>query len=435
MTDFKTNIRNPVQRKRKPYRQFLFILCVLPLFFWQPVHSQDNSYELIPAPDIWYNDVDGIRLGVRLKGQVPGTFDDGPHRLDAGVWLGTWFPDLPLSYYFSFTEPVFSWSRYGSEAHLRLISSVRTGYQSHGLGLHKRWQRGFDERRYVEAGIFNSFEDRFDGEYIAFPYLWSRDHKILTTLTAEFQNENPLGVYAVSFSGSFQYLDRSYGVGNLTASQQIDINRSWTLRLRGFAGAASSGTDAEYLFSRSFSPAVETLQSGITRAKGTIPQPWMESGNFHVAGGANLRGYTSDDIDNFVYKPCVSCSGDVFINEVSPVLFRSIAAFNSELDYPNPAGILFDRIPYLGEFMSFRSYLFFDAGTPLGIGEDNIHTDTVFADGGAGFALSLNIPDYLGKPRGFVLRYEMPFWLSEPGGNQEAFKFRHLFAVGTVISF
>ena len=83
------------------------------------------------------------------------------------------------------------------------------------------------------------------------------------------------------------------------------------------------------------------------------------------------------------------------------------------------------------EFIDFRSYLFFDAGLPLGIGDE---ATTIFADAGAGFSLSLNIPDYLGKPRGFVLRYEIPFWLSEPG-SEDSLKLRHLFGFGAVISF
>jgi len=46
----------------------------------------------------------------------------------------------------------------------------------------------------------------------------------------------------------------------------------------------------------------------------------------------------------------------------------------------------------------------------------------------------LNIPDYLGKPRGFVLRYDIPFWLSDPDSG-DSFKFRSLIGFGAVLSF
>ncbi len=87
--------------------------------------QQSKSYEIIPAPDLWYNDVDGIRVGLRLKGQVPGTFEDGPHRIDAGVWLGTWIPSDPVSYYFNYTQPIGAISDFGSEGNVQVTSSFR----------------------------------------------------------------------------------------------------------------------------------------------------------------------------------------------------------------------------------------------------------------------------------------------------------------------
>lgn len=399
------------------------IIPLLALFIILPLNesfAQQNSYELIPAPDVWYNDVDGIRAGVRVKGQVPGTFEDGPHRLDAGLWLSTWFPSMPVSYYLSLTEPISEWSVYGSEASTRLISSVRTGYHVHGFSFNKRWQQGFDERQYNEFELLNTFEKRFDDEYTAFPVLWSDSNKIISKATFEHQNDNPLGWYNIRSSAAWQYLDDGYGLFTASAVQRAPFNENWGLRFRVFAGMASADTAPEYLFSRSSSPAVGWMNSGLTRAKGTIPHNWITGGNFNVAGGANLRGYTKQDAASFTDT------------DINPALFNSILSFNTEFDYVNPVNLLFEKIPYASEFLAFRSYLFLDAGTSLQVtGND---PDTIFADAGAGFSLSLNIPDYLGKPRGFVFRYELPFWLSEPG-QDEALKLRHLFAVGAVISF
>ncbi|PWN07122.1 hypothetical protein [Rhodohalobacter mucosus] len=394
-----------------------FITVILAALIWPAdVRGQSKSYEILPAPDLWYNDVDGIRVGVRLLGQVPGTFEDGPHRLDAGFWVGTWFPDLPVSYYISYTEPIPAWSEYGSEASIQLISSIRTGYHIHGAAFNKRWQQGFDERRYREVRVLNTFEKRFDLEYAAFPRLWGTESKLLTHLNLELQDDNSLGWYSLSGSAAVQYLNELYPIASLAAIQNIPFNDYWGFRLRGFLGAAGSDADPEYLYSRSTQPSIESIESGITRAKGTIPQPWIESGNFHLAGGPNLRGYTGQDIESFT-------------EAAGPALYKSFVSVNAEFDYPNPIGMLFRRIPYVSEFTSFGSYLFMDAGRSLE--SDN---STLFADAGAGFSLSLNIPDYLGKPRGFVLRYELPFWLSEPG-MQDAFRLRHLFGFGAIFSF
>ena len=374
--------------------------------------------------------MDGIRVGVRLKGQVPGTFEDGPHRLDAGFWLGTWFPDLPVSYYLSFTEPIPAWSDFGSEASVQAVSSIRTGYSRHGVGLNKRWQQGFDERRYREVSFFNTYEKRFDKDYTAFPQRWSDNDKFLTSLSAGIQNENGLGYYTLTINGSLQYVNDSYGFGSIEAVQRIPLNENWGLKIRGFAGTSTQSTAPEYLFSKSTGPAIHTLSNGVTRAKGTIPQPWMKSGNLHVANGANLRGYTKQDTESFLLNRCESCVFDD-PDDLSIDLYKSVAAFNAELDYPNPVKSLFNRIPYASEFITLRSYLFFDAGSTLGSSDTS---GSMIADAGAGFALSLNIPDYLGKPRGFELRYDIPFWLSDPESG-DPFEFRNLIGFGAVISF
>ena len=414
-------------------RTALILITALLIFSCATLTSNaqsGKSYEFIPAPDVWYNDVDGIRMGLRLKGQVPGTFEDGPHRLDAGLWLGTWFPDLPVSYYISFTEPIPSWSEFGSEANVQAISSIRTGYSRHGVGFNKRWQQGFDERRFREISLFSTYEKRFDREYTAFPVRWSDQDKVLTTFSGLLQNENSLGFYTLSVEGSAQLLNNAYTFGSITAIQRVPLSESWGIKLRGFAGTSSSSADPEYLFSRSAGQAIESLTSGVTRAKGTIPQPWRESGNFHVEGGPNLRGYTQQDIELFQQAACVECVTDGSVNEAFG-LFHSVAAVNAELDYPNPVKSLFNQLPYVADFITLRSYLFLDAGSTFG--EDNT-ADQFLADAGAGFALSLNIPDYLGKPRGFVIRYDIPFWVSDPDSG-DSFKYRSLFGFGAIISF
>ncbi|MCH8548337.1 MAG: hypothetical protein LAT80_05630 [Balneolaceae bacterium] len=413
----------------------LSLLILLSLSVTDSSDAQTAGYEVIPSPDLWYNDVDGILLGLRLRGQVPGTFEDGPHRLEAALWLGTWLPSLPVSYSLSYTEPIDQWSDFGSEASLQFISSVRTGYHEHGFGFNKRWQQGFDERRYREGSLFLTYERRFDDEYVPFPQFWGGGDKFLLKLDTELQDDNRLGWYNINLTGDLQFFGDVYGVTTLSAVQRIPFNNDWGLRLRGFIGAASLDTAPEYLFFRSNRQPINWMNSRVTRAKGTIPQPWIESGNLHVAGGANLRGYTSQDIPINLSDVCPECEGPGDLTIAIPTVpqFSSMAAVNAEFDYFNPVNLAFRKMPYVADFVRFRSYLFFDAGRSLQIQDSE--PSAVFANAGAGFSLSLNIPDFQGKPRGFVLRYEIPFWLSEPGNDADPFEIRHLFGFGAVISF
>lgn len=378
-----------------------------------------KQYELIPAPDLWYNDVDGIRAGVRVLGQAPGTFGDGPHRLDAGVWFGAWVPRLPVSYYVSFTEPVPSISGFGSEGNVQLISSVRTGFSRHGVAFNKRWQQGFDELNFRRLSLGFTSQKRFDSEYVPYPGLWQEEGLWLGRLSAVLQNENPLGRYyfhirlvANLFGNADNFVNSTGGF-----QQLVHLGKDFQFRGRLFVGLSSNETVPEFLFTRSFRPAAGWMEKGLARAKGTIPGPWIESGIFQVAGGANLRGYTQQDIE-------------ALNNGLAP-LFTSMGSINLELDYPNPLGQALKKVPVVGELLVFRSYLFFDSGTSLGL--TGVEETRMLSDAGVGFMLSLGIPDYLGKQRGFEIRYDIPLWLSHPEGDRN-FSYRNVIGIGAIIS-
>ena len=381
--------------------------------------NSGKSYELLPAPDVWYNDVDGVRVGFRLKGQVPGSFEDGPHRLDLGLWLATWFPDTPVSYYVSFTEPIPSISDFGSEGNIQLFSSIRTGYHQHGVAFNKRWQTGFNEQNFKELSISLSAENRFDSEYLLYPQLWQNDWLYLVGIQFSVQNENKLGRYVADISNSINAFgsEPSFIRSRIQYQQLMDMGKGFALRSRLFSGISSNNTASQYLFSHSFKPAIGWMDNGLTRAKGTIPTAWMEEGIFQVSGGANLRGYLNQDFEA--------------LNQGSAPIYTSMGAINLELDYPNPLDKAISKVPVIGSILKLRSYMFFDSGTSLGL--TDLEEGRLLSDAGLGFMFSLNIPDYLGKPRGIRIRYDMPLWLSNPG-NENHFEFRNVIGIGAVFS-
>lgn len=400
-------------------------LCLLVfLFCFAGIASaQDDSihdeYEFKVAPDVWFNSVDGIRVGVRLRGERPGSFKSGPHRLDAGLWLGTFFPDYPVSYYVSFTEPIPSISGFNSEGNIRLQSAIRTGYHNHSISFNKRWQPGFDEKNYRELSVSLRGEKRFEDEYLHYPSIWQNDWLYIAGVDFTLNNSNGLGRYRLNSSTAVNVAGPADPFINtrVDLQQWIPLGKDFALRGRLFAGVSSNNTAPEYLFSHSFKPYHAWDELGPTRAKGTIPSAWVRQGVVHIEGGANLRGYTNRDIEQ--------------LNDGVAPLFTSMGALNTELQYPNPINRWLKGIPFAG-LLDFRTYLFFDAGTSLGISE--LEEDRVLADAGPGFMLNLNIPDYLGKSRGFAIRYEIPLWLSDPKGDDNPFQFRSLIGIGAIIS-
>lgn len=414
------------------FRTAVLLLALLAVAASAPrqAHAQGRGggYELLPAPDLWYNDVDGIRVGLRLRGQVPGTFQDGPHRLDLGAWVGTWWPDHPFSYYLSFTEPIPSLSAFNSEAGIRLESSIRTGLHRHGISFNKRWQPGFDEMTYRELSLWGRAERRFDTDYLPYRAFWNTEWMGLAGASLQARGSHGGGPW-MARGGFLVSVARESGdpFARFTAElqQRLDLGASFALHARLFGGSAGENAPPQYRFLRSMQSPAGWTGNGLTRARGTIPQAWLTDGFIQVGGGPNLRGYTWQDIVALDDRPSP--------DPTPGPLFASAGSVNLELQYPNPLDRLIGKVPVVGGVLELRSYLFFDAGASLD-GDAPLHADgNLLADAGPGFMLSLNIPDYLGKPRGIMIRYDLPLWLSRPG-EEKAFKFRNIIGLGAVIS-
>lgn len=396
----------------------MIIVCIL--FLSVPVYSQDNqqAYKISIRPDVWYNDVDGIKVGSFFRGRTFTANEEGPHRLDVGIWLSTWFPSLPVSYIFTYTEPVSRLSDYGNEFNIQLFSSIREGYHNHGASVNKRWEHPSDFQQYLELSAGYSLERRSDHEYVLFPELWSDKWKGIIRPSVHYQTLNRAGFLNLDLQSRLNTLSEFFYTASLAISQQVILGGSWELRLRTYAEIIGDGAYPEYKLFRSSGSEITTLGRPLSRSRGTVPVPWVQSGNVHFSAGPNLRGYTHQDIQTKT--------------DGNPHTYSSAVSFNFEFDFPNLVQASIRNIDYVSEFLSFRSYLFTDTGTF----QDNLVSSLngLYTNAGAGMALTLNVPNYLGKPRGFVIRYEVPFWLSDPD-HAAKLKWRHLLGVGATITF
>lgn len=394
-----------------------------------------DRYELSALPDVWFNEVDGVILGFRFFGEDPRTFLDGPHRLQSGVWLGTRLPDSPVSYRITYTHPIAAISEVNSEGAIRAVSSIRTGFHQQEAGIQKRWQPGLNEYVSTDLHAFAGFYRLFDEDYLLFPFLWQYDPAGYLRSNIRKRNENSLGRWTIALtalsgiylSKEHEFLDYSgqtdthpgmwgveglFGQAQLEAMQQIAIYRGFFLRTRVFAGASSLSLPQEHRYLPSYAPAFHWMASAFTRARGTIPESWIKSGWIHIPGGPGLRGYARQSMKQFK-------SGE-------HQWIQHALSWNLDFYYPNPVNALFSSVPYLGDVLKLESYLFTDAGLMY----ENDKWQGVKANSGAGFMLSLNMPDYLGQDRGFFLRYELPLWVSEPEDDESSFSIRHLFGLG-----
>ncbi len=379
------------------------------------------QYRLSPYPDLWYNDVDGIRLGLRLLGEVEGTFKDGSHRLDAGLWVGSKLPEHPVSYFLSFTEPIAAISDYGNEGSIQLITSSRTGYALHQLRLNKRWQKEFDELDYFEASVYGSYEKNFNSDFRFAPTSWSSDWKSIVGSTFQFSRASDKGRSNARLI-VLREVSEGFNVINFEFKNRIQLSEGLAISSRAFVHKADPNSYGEYLGNVWSSAPIDWLENGFQRAEGTIPSEWINDGLLHVAGGTNLRGY---------------------INQFDQ--YETIYGFNLEFGFNNPIQNRINSSTYFSEILQFKSYLFLDVGggdnqviyiNPEVNFPDLVLSDTgLLSDAGLGFQLSANIPDYLGKDRGIFIRYDIPLCVSSTVNNESNFKYRNVFGIGAVFNF
>ncbi|MBO6793413.1 MAG: hypothetical protein JJ895_05850 [Balneolaceae bacterium] len=411
--------------------------------------TKAQPYELSIYPDAWFNSVDGVRLGARFLGEMQGTFKDGPHRIDAGIWLGTKFPDLPVSYYLDYTNPIPAISSYMNEGSVQLISSIRTGYSFHRIQLNKRWQRGFQELDYIEASVFASKQGHFEVDYQPYRYLWKQGWKTMigTNILISEKFENSQFFADITLQRNVEPNTIAFTNASLELNYVIKFSDDVKLRLRNFTGYTSELANTEFKYLATNGSPQSWMWYGFSRADGTISEPWLNAGFIHFEGGANLRGYQSYMSD--LLEQVEKTEGGFF----EFPLHYQIIAFNAEIEFPNPLHNKLTRIKYLGDLIEFRSYTFFDVSRGKGSSViydpnrelfpamDPSKVESVFeseqwlADAGVGFQFSINIPDYLGKDRGVFVRYDIPFWLSSTMNNESNFKFRNVIGFGAIFNF
>jgi hypothetical protein len=399
-------------------KRFYLILIML-LITGSELLAQ-GKYQFSPGPDLWYNSIDGIRIGVRLRGQMAGSLGDGPHRLDTGVWVGSKWPDKPISYYASLTEPIPSWSSFGSEASLEGFSSVREGFYSHGITFRKRWQNGFNEKEHIRIQAIAETNKRYDLRYVELEDLWDTDalylFEPLFEVNREYDLLGPLshGLTA-TIAGQGAVNKAPFSQIEFEQQGKIPIYNDFKLGHRIFFGASSSNVPVQYQYRLSMGRAIEDVTIGFSRSRGTLPSSGFERGWLHIPDGPNLRGYGPSEMQEA-------------INE-TPLTYRSSAAINLELDFPNPVSWMIDETPVLGGIVNSRMYLFKDIGQGWGEKTSNVKMNL-----GVGLSLGLNLPESLGKNKVLTIRYDVPFWLSDPAFDEPNYKFRSKFGFSNVIS-
>jgi hypothetical protein len=366
-----------------------------------------KAYLLTWRPEGWYNKVDQLRLGGRLKGRQY-TEKTG----ELGLWYGTQSKEL--------------------DARFRILSRLRPlGDRASGtFTLQKLEGRfeidahlSFDKAKYLALPPTNNLRIGFNHTHLIDPGYTLKTFTATDTVLATWQkgNVNKLYLrYAVdprgmrwfsSFNFGWDTVQKDWG-SDATYNMLFSDTRLWlrttahSLAVRLYAAKLFQPQNAllqDFLFLDAANPR-DQYRRLYLRSHDALPTGF----NYHLPGGGNMRGYLG-----------------------SPIYGNEILASNIEISrqfrkrriqrgtHPwsvQPTLTLFGDIAWLNSPI---------AGTQF------------YADAGIGFRFEHLLPDrwltLLTGGRDLIIRLDFPVWVNEPVAGQKSLRFRWLFGFEQVI--
>jgi hypothetical protein len=249
-----------------------------------------DAYQLLFNPSFWYNDIDGLKSGVRLK----GSYLQWRHQLDLGIWMGP--QSGRFHYAASLKEPTF-WL--GQVTYLELSSFYQEGRQGGEIGIVKDRLEISEGRHYLPPQ-----GSRYGASVSAYRLTDSR----WLPPTVRWENGD-LNFGKVFYKGIFpgRYYSQEINTYLSTGFFRSDFNfhkifleykgeldfrfsHSWAWRVAfGYANGNLAAQDRFYLASAS---PLEEFQNPWYRSRGSLPNQWRNTGDLYLPGGGNVRGYT-----------------------------------------------------------------------------------------------------------------------------------------------
>lgn len=395
-----------------------------------------KHYILKWRPDVWYNNYDGVKIGLHLN----GNYMNQKHVFSFTTWynsaMATNYKTInyiessiiyPIHYNLSYRH------RMAKLLDLDLQSRVLDGLVLNKIGLNKTvrnttYKINVKSMRRVQLYYLPAFE-KINVNGLSFhPELSSYD-KWNNTLNLEMEHNYSKGIgtgkIILGMRTSAIYSDFDYASIYMNIVQNKTLHK-FDLRTRLFAQYMTGNNAApeSQLYLAGANPE-EMAENKFTRSAGILPADWFSIGqntnHFQMGGGLNIRGFAG-------YLMPVTQG----LNQYFMYKGNSGASVSLELDYDK-----YFNIPPRGLLKNFHldSYIFGDAGilqannpkiseTTLPIDNQTISTN-VLASAGAGFALTIKRWSYFDGIKPLTIRFDMPLYLSNaPFVDENNIKFR-----------
>ncbi len=398
-----------------------------------------KHYILKWRPDVWYNNYDGVKVGLHFN----GNYMNQKHVFKVTAWYNTGLGNNYVDSIYKNNAPIYPvhysasyQTRVGKFADVFVQSRLLDGLLMNKIGIEKTHHnttfRVFAKSmRRVQLYYLPAYYPTFN----FYPNISSHDqwnNTLNLEVEKNYKGNLGSGKILLGMRTSAIYSDFDYATVYVNAVQNNNISKL-ELKSRVFAQymTGSNAAPESQLYLAGANPE-EMADNKFARSAGIIPQQLFTYGantnHFQQGGGLNIRGYAGylmpvNDANNnqyFLYKG------------------NTGAAINFELDYDK-----FIPIPAKGflKYFHMDSYLFFDGGilksnkpmisetiTPTSFTALNTG---LLASAGAGFALTIKKWGVLDDIKPLTIRFDMPLYLSNaPYEDGKNLNYRWMIGVG-----
>ena len=376
-------------------------------------YSDWKNYEIKYRPDVWWNNYDGMKVGLNLT----GGYLRHHHLFDASVWFNTGAlqkDNMPnendYDYYSYRINYNTNLDKIALNTRINARSQFLAGLYTNKFSVIKSDSKGNNK---LEVDFLSLY--RTNNNYLLNSGwdLQKMNNRIDVNLEHKYNYSYGKGTINLMLQSSALGSAHDYNKLILSAKnnnklKKLKINTRAYLQF----GTGSNWAEESKLHLAGANNE-EMMGSKFTRAEGIVSAEFMEYGYttnyFHQAGGLNLRGYTG------YLAPEFNEDGTIASYDYNGT---SGAAFNTEIDFTA-------YLPYSIRKNNIASYFFADAGiiTSDKLTKENYKElfSDIRADAGIGFTYTLRNFGPLEAVKPLVIRFDMPLFLNRPPASDEDF--------------
>ena len=395
------------------------------------------NYSILWRPDIWYNNFDGVKLGIHTEGKYFRNIDQFNFDFWVNTGLGKWAvrPENTIfspkdqndiiSFRFNYQTPT---PLLMPRSMIRIDAKHLDGLAMGQIMLSKEI-KDFWRVRLSNRFLWRRTMDQFNYDYS--PYT-SWDLGTNNSLILDFQ-------FSKSFAERWRqasnlrlrtslFGDKSYSYAeldhqNAIYSRYIQVKN----RVYGRIGLNQGASVKESMLNLGGANGEELSENKYMRSVTMFPELFTQSAfiqknadfsNLHYGGGLNLRGYSFREI-------VTDANGYNF-----EVMNQNTGySFNTQINFEKLSPI---KLKFLRETFEMNTYLFGDIGQ-IGthLRDFRFNLSHWIFDAGVGTSVTMKKFWVLSGIRPLTFRFDMPLYLSHPAisDNNENFKFRWLIGV------